>query len=373
MLELTQALIKKASVTPHDEGCQNLVIDYLKNCGCRVTPLPYKDVTNLWVEHGEGQPLLAFAGHTDVVPTGPLDEWRFPPFEPTIHEGYLYGRGAQDMKAGVAAMTVAMKHFITQHPNHKGRVALLLTSAEEGQSYMNGTPHVVEYLKNNNDQITWCIVGEPSSTHHVGDLIRTGRRGSLKGYLRIHGKQGHVAYSHMADNPIHKALPALTELINTPWDEGNSFFPPTSFQISNIQAGTGAINVIPNDIYLKMSFRYSSEITNEDINKKMRAILDKYHLNYKLNWELSGKPFLTKAGPLIESVRNAIKIVTGREPQFSTGGGTSDGRFIAPTGAEVIELGVCNDRIHQINERVKLEDLEHLGLIYEKVIQQLLE
>jgi len=372
VLELTKALIRKPSITPHDAGCQDLIIDYLKDLNCRATSLSHGEVTNLWLEHGEGQPLLVFAGHTDVVPTGPLEKWKYPPFDPVIEGDYLYGRGAQDMKSAVAAMTVALKDFVVCHPKHKGRIALLITSAEEGHSYLDGTPKVIEYLQAKQDLITWCVVGEPSSSHQLGDLIRNGRRGSLKGYLTIHGTQGHVAYAHLADNPIHKALPALTELANKEWDKGNAYFPATSFQISNIHAGTGALNVIPQDLEVKISFRYSSQISYEQINEEFRTILDQYNLRYTLNWELSGKPFLTKPGALIKTVQAAIKSVMNIETELSTAGGTSDGRFIAPTGAEVVELGTCNDTIHMINERVKLDELEQLVKVYNNIMERLL-
>jgi len=308
-----------------------------------------------------------------VVPTGDATNWKTPPFEPTIIDDVLYGRGAQDMKGALAAMIIAAETYIKKNPNHPGRIGFLITSGEEGFEYANGTPVVVDYLQKQAETIDWCIVGEPSSHQKVGDTLRNGRRGSLKGFLTVHGVQGHVAYPELARNPIHMILPALDELTSLSWDKGNGYFPPTIFQIANINAGTGEVNVIPAELKTSFSFRYSTELTAEKIEEQFTAVLDKHRVNYTLTWELSGKPFLTKPGELIAAVNAATQMVTGITPQLSTGGGTSDARFIAPMGAQVIELGTTNDKIHQMNESVKIEELETLTQIYEQILVNLLD
>jgi len=371
-ITLSMMLMQLPSVTPLDAGCQQLIADELKKAGFSITHLPKGNTHNLWAVHGQGDPLFVFAGHTDVVPTGDETKWTYPPFEPVVKEGILYGRGAQDMKGAIAAMTVAAIDFVQKYPHHKGRVGLLITSAEEGDDFRDGTPHVIEHLQANNDQIRWCIVGEPSSHAVVGDTIRNGRRGSLKGYLTVNGKQGHVAYPDKADNPIHRAMPALHELTTTEWDQGNEFFPATSFQLANIHAGTGALNVIPGQLKVNFSFRYSTEVTAGQLEQRVRDILDKYPLEYELHFDLSGKPFLTKHGDLLHVAEQAIFAVNQQKTTLSTAGGTSDGRFIAPTGAQVIELGVINDTIHQVNEHVGVTEIEQLTQMYYKVLVGLL-
>jgi succinyl-diaminopimelate desuccinylase len=371
VLQLPQDLIAQPSVTPEDSNCQEMMISRLEPLGFKIERLKFGEVTNLWAVHGDSGPILAFAGHTDVVPTGPLENWQSPPFEPEIREGYLYGRGAADMKGSIAAMTVAAERFIKAHPAHSGRLAFLITSDEEGPA-VDGTVKVIEHLQRQQEQIRWCVVGEPSSTDKLGDVIKNGRRGSLNGTLRIQGKQGHIAYPHLADNPIHSGCPALTELIAEQWDQGNDFFPATSFQISNMNAGTGATNIIPGTLEIVFNFRYSTEVTQEELQQRTEAILDKHQLNYQLDWQLSGLPFLTEPGELVIAAQTALKDVMGSEAQLSTSGGTSDGRFIAPTGAQVIELGPCNATIHQVNECVKVEDLEPTARIYQRIMTVLL-
>jgi succinyl-diaminopimelate desuccinylase len=371
VLQLTKDLIAQPSVTPEDSNCQEMIISRLEPLGFKIERLKFGEVTNLWAVHGDSGPILAFAGHTDVVPTGPLENWQSPPFEPEIRGGYLYGRGAADMKGSIAAMTVAAERFIKAHPAHSGRLAFLITSDEEGPA-VDGTVKVIEHLQRQQEQIRWCVVGEPSSTDKLGDVIKNGRRGSLNGTLRIQGKQGHIAYPHLADNPIHSGCPALTELIAEQWDQGNDFFPATSFQISNMNAGTGATNIIPGTLEIVFNFRYSTEVTQEELQQRTEAILDKHQLNYQLDWQLSGLPFLTEPGELVIAAQTALKDVMGSEAQLSTSGGTSDGRFIAPTGAQVIELGPCNATIHQVNECVKVEDLEPTARIYQRIMTVLL-
>lgn len=370
-LELTTELINRASVTPEDAGCQKLIAERLETLGFKSTHLRFEDVDNLWITHGDSGPLFVFAGHTDVVPTGPLDEWQTDPFEAEIIDGHLYGRGAADMKGGIAAMITATEAFINAHPEHKGTIAFLITSDEEGPG-INGTRKVMEYLDENNIKIDWCIVGEPSSDKQLADTIRIGRRGSLNGILTINGVQGHVAYPDIADNPIHKASAFLAEITAIEWDKGNASFPPTSFQISNLNAGTGAENVIPGTMNLLFNFRYSTETNQAELQDTVIALLEKHKLNYDIKWRLSGLPFLTDSGKLIDATCDAIKEVCAIDTIRSTGGGTSDGRFIAPSGAEVIELGVINKTIHKINECVKVEDLETLSKIYQRILEQLL-
>ena len=370
-LQLATDLIRCRSVTPADDGCQQMMTKRLEAIGFKVEHLRFDDVDNFWAVRGESGPILAFAGHTDVVPTGPEQQWANPPFEPRIIDGMLHGRGAADMKGSLASMVVACESFVAKHPDHSGRIAFLITSDEEGPS-INGTVKVVEWLEANNTRITWCIVGEPSSTKLVGDVIKNGRRGSLGGILTVKGIQGHVAYPHLADNPIHKLAPALTELAAEHWDDGNEFFPATSFQVSNINGGTGANNVIPGTVEVVFNFRFSTELTDAILRERTEAILNKHGLNYDITWTLSGQPFLTPRGDLVNAVIAAIKSETGRDAELSTSGGTSDGRFIAPTGAQVVELGPINATIHKVNECISAADLETLTGIYEKALENLL-
>jgi succinyl-diaminopimelate desuccinylase len=370
-IALTTELISRASVTPEDAGCQPLMCQRLEAIGFKVTHLRFDNIDNFWAVHGKSGPMLAFAGHTDVVPAGPVEEWASHPFEPEIRDGMLYGRGAADMKGSLAAMVVACENFIAQYPNHSGRIAFLITADEEGIA-TNGTVKVVQYLQEQGEHIDWCIVGEPSSSNETGDVIKNGRRGSLGCVMTINGRQGHVAYPHLADNPIHNASPALAELANTQWDNGNEFFPATSFQISNINGGTGATNVIPGSLKVMFNFRFSTELTAAVIKQRTAAILDKHKLNYQLDWNLSGHPFLTPEGTLIDAVKDAIKTTTGLDTKLSTAGGTSDGRFIAPTGSQLVELGPVNATIHQTNECVKADDLNVLTNIYQQVLVNLL-
>ncbi|MDM1019829.1 succinyl-diaminopimelate desuccinylase [Acinetobacter sp. VNK23] len=370
-LELSLQLLRQPSVTPVDHDCQNIMAERLTKVGFNIENMRFEDVDNLWARRGTESPVFCFAGHTDVVPTGQLDAWNSDPFLPSIRDGKLYGRGSADMKTALAAMVVASERFVTKHPDHKGSIAFLITSDEEGPS-INGTVKVVETLEARNEKMTWCLVGEPSSTHQLGDIVKNGRRGSLNGVLTVQGKQGHVAYPHLAQNPIHLATKALDELCATTWDNGNEYFPATSFQISNIHAGTGATNVIPGTLEVTFNFRYSTEVTAEILKQRVIETLDKHQLNYSIDWTLSGLPFLTPVGELVNAARTAIKNVTGVETELSTSGGTSDGRFIAPTGAQVLELGVLNATIHQINEHVNVDDLEPLAEIYEQILEQLL-
>lgn len=371
VIDLTKQLIKRSSVTPDDAGCQTLLGARLEAMGFTIKELQFGNVSNFWAIRGDTGPILAFAGHTDVVPPGPDREWRSPPFEPTVAGEYLYGRGAADMKGSLAAMTIACERFVAQHPNHTGRLAFLITSDEEGPA-VDGTVRVMEYLQQQHETIRWCVVGEPTSTNDVADTIKNGRRGSLGGVLRIDGVQGHIAYPDKAVNPIHTSIPALNELTTTKWDEGNQYFPATSFQISNINAGTGATNVIPGQLEVIFNFRYSTETSDQLLIARVERILSKYPLTYTLEWSKNGQPFLTDSGELVQETLAAIKDETGRTAQLSTSGGTSDGRFIAPSGAQVIELGPCNESIHKVNECVKMEDLELLALIYENLMIRLL-
>lgn len=370
-IELTKDLISRRSVTPEDDGCQAMLAERLEAIGFKATHLRYEDVDNLWITHGDGDPVFAFVGHTDVVPTGPLDQWDSDPFAPEIRDGMLYGRGAADMKSGIAAFVTAVERFIENTPDHSGTIALLITSDEEGPS-INGTRKVIDFFEENNIKIKWCLVGEPSSEKKVGDVVKNGRRGSLGGNLIVRGVQGHVAYPHLADNPVHSLSPALDELCDKVWDEGNEFYPPTSFQISNIHAGTGADNVIPGEVEVMFNYRFCTEITEQELREQTEAILDKHDLDYEINWRLSGYPFLTAEGGLVDAVKQAVSKVTGYETELSTGGGTSDGRFIAPTGAEVVELGPINESIHKLNECVSVDDLDLLSEMYEKILNTLL-
>jgi succinyl-diaminopimelate desuccinylase len=370
-LALCCDLIRRPSITPQDAGCQALMMERLRKLDFTCTELPRGEVNNFWAEHGTDGPILVFAGHTDVVPTGPTEQWHTPPFEPTLVDGTLFGRGTADMKGSLAAMLVACEEFIAQYPDHPGRIGFLITSDEEGPA-VDGTVHVLEYLQQQGQTIDWCLVGEPSSTHALGDVIKNGRRGSLGAVLTIKGVQGHIAYPHLADNPIHRALPALQELTAQVWDQGNEFFPPTSLQISNINGGTGATNVIPGEVELQFNFRFSTEATDTQLQRRTEAILQAHELNYDIQWQLSGQPFLTASGKLVDAVVASIKEITGLDTELSTSGGTSDGRFIAPTGAQVVELGPINATIHKINEQVLASDLPRLAAIYQRILERLL-
>lgn len=370
VIELTQQLIRRPSLSPDDAGCQAILIERLKALGFTIEPMNIGDTLNVWAWRGQGE-TLAFAGHTDVVPTGDASRWINPPFEPTIRDGMLYGRGAADMKGSLAAMIVAAERFVTSNPNHKGRLAFLITSDEEA-SATNGTVKVVEALMARKERMDYCLVGEPSSTEIVGDVVKNGRRGSMTANLTVHGVQGHVAYPHLADNPVHRALPALNELVATEWDQGNEFFPPTSMQIANVQAGTGSNNVIPGECFVQFNFRFSTELTDAMIKQKVQELLDRHQLRYTLEWNVSGQPFLTSRGKLVDAVVNAVEHYNEIKPQLLTTGGTSDGRFIARLGAQVVELGPVNATIHKINECVKAADLQLLSRMYQRIMEQLI-
>ncbi|GGK78951.1 succinyl-diaminopimelate desuccinylase [Amphritea balenae] len=370
-VELAKQLISRRSVTPDDAGCQELMIERLEAMDFHIERLQFEEVTNFWARRGTEGPLFCFAGHTDVVPSGPEEKWDYPPFEATIADGFLCGRGAADMKGGLAAFMTALERFIEHHPDHQGSIALLITSDEEGP-FINGTTRVIDHLEARNEKIDWCIIGEPSSTEKVGDAIKNGRRGSISGDLIIRGVQGHVAYPHLVENPIHLAAPALNELATEHWDEGNEYFPPTSFQISNIHAGTGATNVVPGHIDVQFNFRFSTELTADQIKERTHEILNRYGLNYDIKWTLSGNPFITDKGDLVNACVESIRAITGQETELSTSGGTSDGRFIAPTGAQVVELGPINATIHKVNERVKVDDLDTLSSLYENILARLM-
>ncbi|MEC6796013.1 succinyl-diaminopimelate desuccinylase [Photobacterium sp. S4TG1] len=371
VIALAKDLMSRPSVTPEDAGCQQVMIARLQALGFSIETMVFEDTVNLWARRGTQAPLFVFAGHTDVVPSGPIEQWHTPPFQPTIIDGYLHGRGAADMKGSLACMVVAIERFIAQKPDHKGSIALLITSDEEGP-FINGTTRVIDTLEARNEKIDMCIVGEPSSTDTVGDIVKNGRRGSITGDLLVKGIQGHVAYPHLANNPIHKALPALAELAATHWDSGNDFFPPTSFQIPNIAAGTGASNVIPGQCEIQFNFRFSTELTDVDIKRRVHSILDAHGLDYDLKWTLSGHPFLTDSGTLVDAVVAAITDINQTSPQLLTTGGTSDGRFIARTGAQVVELGPVNATIHKVNECVKVTDLEKLTDMYQRILNNIL-
>ena len=370
-LNLTLELMRRVSVTPDDAGCMDLVVARLEPLGFHVEWMNFGDTKNIWLRRGTAAPLLTFLGHTDVVPSGPLEDWVSPPFEPEIRDGVLYGRGAADMKSGVAAMVTALERFVVAHSGHKGSIAVLLTSDEEGAA-TDGVVKVVEVLEARGEKIDWCLIGEPSSFEQLGDVIRVGRRGSLCGELRVFGVQGHVAYPDRASNPIHRFAPALAELAATVWDHGNDFFPATSFQVSNLRAGTGAENVIPGRLEAQFNFRFSTAITADELKQRVRAVLDRHGLDYELSWRLSGAPFLTEGGALVEAVQKAVTHVVGSPPRPDTGGGTSDGRFIAPTGAQVVELGPLNGTIHKVNECVPVADIERLSSLYQAVLAELL-
>jgi succinyl-diaminopimelate desuccinylase len=370
-VRLAMELIRRPSVTPEDGGCQEQLIERLERLGFQIERLPFGDVSNFWARRGRETPLFAFAGHTDVVPAGAMEEWSHPPFVPTIDDARLYGRGAADMKGSLAAMLVATERFIEARPIHCGSIGFLVTSDEEGDA-IDGTTRVVDLLVERGETIDFCLVGEPSSSERTGDVVRNGRRGSLNGRLEITGVQGHVAYPEAADNPIHRALSALKALVDEPWDEGNAFFPPTSLQISNVQAGTGATNVIPSQLVALFNVRFSSATTADAIRRRCEAILAGHDLSHRLEWTLSGEPFLTESGALIDAARRVIERKMGFAPELSTSGGTSDGRFIAPTGAEVLELGPCNATIHKVDEHVRLTDLIDLTDIYGGLLLELL-
>ena len=370
-LELSKDLISRPSVTPEDFGCQTLLTDRLSKIGFQIEHMRFGETDNLWARRGNDGPLFAFAGHTDVVPTGPEENWKYPPFEPTIDNGMLYGRGTADMKSSIACMVTACERFINQHPDHNGSIAFLITSDEEGPAH-DGTVKVIETLENRNEKIDWCLVGEPSSTNKVCDVIKNGRRGSIGCTLKVKGKQGHVAYPHLAKNPIHEFAPVLKILAETEWDQGNEFFPPTSFQVSNINSGTGATNVIPGECEVVFNFRFSTAITDTKIKERVEALLNEHNVEYDIDWALSGQAFITERGELVNATQKAIKDICGFETELSTAGGTSDGRFIAPTGAQVVELGPLNATIHQVDECVAVKDLEILSDVYEKMLVNLL-
>jgi succinyl-diaminopimelate desuccinylase len=370
-LELTQNLMARRSVTPADEGCQDVMIGRLEALGFRIERLRYGNVDNFWARRGTDGPVFCFAGHTDVVPTGPLEEWKSDPFVPSVRDGFLFGRGAADMKSGLAAMVTATEAFVAAHPRHKGSIAFLITSDEEGPS-VDGTKRVVETLAARHERIDWCIVGEPSSEQKIGDTIKVGRRGSFSGRLTVHGVQGHVAYPQLAENPVHTLAPALAELTSRVWDQGNEHFQPTTFQVSNLNAGTGAPNVIPGELKARFNLRYSPVQTQEGLKELVEGILRKHGVRYTLEWYVSGEPFYTVPGVLSGAVSSAIEAVTGGRPKLSTGGGTSDGRFIAPLGAQVVELGVVNTTIHKVNESVSLADIDTLHTMYFNTLRNLL-
>ena len=369
-LELALDLISRPSVTPEDAGCQDLMIARLEKIGFHVEPMPFGDVKNFYAKRGVSGPNLCFAGHTDVVPTGPEASWKVPPFEPKILDGMLYGRGAADMKGSLAAMVTAVENFIAEHPDHEGQISFLITSDEEGP-FVDGTTRVVDALMARNEKVDWCIVGEPSSTNVLGDIIKNGRRGSFSGDLTVYGKQGHVAYPHLAKNPIHLAAPALDEMANAHWDNGNDFFPPTSFQISNIHSGTGATNVVPGELKAQFNFRFSSELDFDALKARVIEILEKHELEYDIQWTYNGLPFLTRPGELVDAIVSSVQETVNITPELSTSGGTSDGRFIAKMGTQVVELGPINATIHQINECVDAESLNQLSSIYQGILNKL--
>ena len=371
VLELTKDLMARRSVTPADEGCQAVMMERLATLGFKIEPLRFGNVENFWATHGQGGPVFCFAGHTDVVPTGPLEEWRSDPFVPTIRDSILYGRGAADMKSGLAAMVTAAEEFVRNHPQHKGTIAFLITSDEEGPS-VDGTKRVAETLAARGERIDWCVVGEPSSEKVVGDTIKVGRRGSFSGRLTVHGVQGHIAYPHLAENPVHTFAPALAELTSRVWDNGTEHFQPTTFQVSNLNAGTGAPNVIPGELKARFNLRYSPVQTQDGLRETVEGILRKHGVRYSLEWYVSGEPFYTPPGVLSDAVGAAIEEVIGKRPKLSTGGGTSDGRFIAPLGAQVVELGVVNASIHKVNESVPIADIDKLHRMYVNVLRNLL-
>ena len=370
--ELARELISRISITPNDGGCQDVLAQRLARLGFRIERMRFGDVDNLWARRGSGKPLICFAGHTDVVPTGPLDQWHSDPFLPTVRDGVLYGRGAADMKSSIAAFVTAIEAFLADHPDHPGSIALLITSDEEGVA-VNGTVKVVEALRARGEALDYCIVGEPSSVTMLGDTMKNGRRGSLSGELLVRGVQGHIAYPHLSRNPIHQFAPALAELSAEKWDDGNEYFPPTTWQISNLSAGTGATNVIPGELRVSFNFRFSTASPLEELKARVHEVLDRHGLDYALTWSLSGRPFLTPKGKLVENLSRAVKTVTGRTPELSTSGGTSDGRFIADICREIVELGPINASIHKLDEHIVLADLEALSRIYQLALASILD
>ncbi|XWY21734.1 succinyl-diaminopimelate desuccinylase [Bisgaard Taxon 45] len=373
IIELASDLIRRPSISPNDQGCQQSIAQRLEKLGFQIEWLPFGDTLNLWAKHGSGSPVIAFAGHTDVVPVGDEKQWQYPPFSAEIIDGsMLYGRGAADMKGSLAAMVVAAENYVKAHPDHMGTVSLLITSDEEAAA-KDGTVRVVETLMARGEPIDYCIVGEPSSAQQLGDIIKNGRRGSITGNLTIQGVQGHVAYPHLAENPVHKSLCFLTELTSYQWDQGNDFFPPTSLQIANIQAGTGSNNVIPGELYVQFNLRYCTEVTDDIIKQKVAEMLEKHQLTYRIEWQLSGKPFLTAQGKLVETMLEVVEKVTQNRPHLDTGGGTSDARFIALMGAEVVEFGPLNQTIHKVNECVNVDDLAKCGEVYQQVLSRILD
>jgi len=370
-LAILEDLVRRPSVTPDDAGCQDYLKTELAALGFDCEDMPFGEVTNLWARRGSDGPLLCFAGHTDVVPPGSLDQWSSDPFDPVVRDGLLYGRGSADMKASLAAMVVAIRRFLEQRPEHRGGIALLITSDEEGRA-RDGTLKVIEALSARGEKIDWCLVGEPSSQQQIGDVVRVGRRGSLSGMLTVHGVQGHVAYPQLADNPIRRVAPVLADLHATNWDGGNAHFPPTSFQVVRLHSDAGAVNVIPGSLTARFNFRYSTEWTHESLKRRVHELFDAHDLDYEIDWHLSGEPFLTRGGPLVDAVSHAVRRVAGFNPELSTGGGTSDGRFIAPSGADVVELGPVNASIHKIDEHVRVADLPRLVRMYEQVLESLL-
>ena len=373
VFDLTSDLISCSSETPSDGGCQQLIAQRLTTAGFKVDHLPFGHVCNMWAQVGDGKPLVVFAGHTDVVTPGPLSQWTSPPYQPTVADQYLYGRGAADMKSSLAAMVVATERFLRGHPDHAGSIGFLITSDEEGEA-KDGTVRVIDYLNQQGTRIDMCVVGEPSSAEKVGDVVRVGRRGSLNGRIRLVGEQGHVAYPDQTRNPIHAAVTALSQLVTRVWDSGNAYFPPTTFQISNMNAGTGAANVIPGELDILFNFRFNTEQSVEGLQATVEdhLLTNDPGIEVVLEWQLSGQPFLTRKGKLLTAVQTAIRSVVSLEPDLSTSGGTSDGRFIAPTGAEVVELGPVNASIHKINECVRISELEPLAKIYQGILFQLL-
>jgi len=371
VVELLCDLIRRPSITPDDAGCQLVLAERLAALGFVCETLQFNDVTNLWARRGTSSPVLCFAGHTDVVPPGDERDWSTGPFEPTHIGDVIFGRGSADMKSGLAAMIVGLERFLAEHPNHKGSLAVLITSDEEGRA-RDGTQRVMQVLKERDEHIDWCVLGEPSSQHALGDVVRIGRRGSLSGMLTVRGVQGHVAYPQQADNPIRRFAPLLAELHQIEWDDGNDAFPPTSFQVVDVRAGIGAPNVTPGELSARFNFRYSTEWTHESLQEKVHAVFDAHEIDYELNWHLSGKPFLTEPGALINAVTEAVTEQTGRAPELSTGGGTSDGRFISPAGTDVVELGPVNASIHKVDEHVNAEDVITLTKMYQRIMQLLL-
>ena len=371
-LNLAKELILKKSITPVDDGCQDLLISHLESLGFTIDKLPSGEVTNFYTRKGNEAPLLVFAGHTDVVPPGPLKEWTSPPFEPTVKNNRLYGRGAADMKTSLAAFIISIEEFLTENKNHKGSIGLLITSDEEGIA-TDGTVKIVEALKNKKEKIDFCIVGEPTCVSKFGDTIKNGRRGSLSAKLKVKGIQGHIAYPELIKNPIHTVAPVIDELVNTIWDEGNEYFPKTSWQISNINGGTGATNVVPGFVEILFNFRYSSESTSDILMENVEKILDKHQLDYDIDWQHSGEPYLTETGSLVNALSDAVKEITGNDPTISTTGGTYDGRFIAKICDQVVEFGPINESIHKINENVNIDDIETLKNIYKLAILKILK